>query len=288
MIRRLILTTCAPVALAFFPAPVLAQDEAATHSSTQDEEVFDDMVNAMGELFATEPLTAEQEARLPLAQTIVGKIMPDGAMAEMMDRTLGGTLGPIMAVAADAAPTNKLARMLGVPASQLEIEDTDAAALLSTLDPDWKERQQREAAVMPQIMAEMASTMEPAMRKAMSELYAINFSDSELAEIDGFFSTPTGATFARKSFTMASDPRLVAASIESLPQIMGSFSQLETLMAEATADLGTPRSFADLNKDEKAYLLETTGLSEDDLLAAQGSVETEWDFEEDADETVTE
>ncbi len=271
MICRSFFSTTAALTLALSPVAALAQDAeteetAAIADGDMGEDVLAEMFGALGEMFAVEPLTDGQNARLPLATSIVDKMIPAGSMAEMMDNMMGGTLGPIMEMAGDAGPKQKLAERLGITAFELSnVGEDDAAQLLEVFDPSWKARQAREAELMPKVMGEIMTVMEPPMKRAMSELYAINFSDNELGEIDAFFSTETGANFARKSFTMAADPRIMGATMESLPQLMGAMASIETRMAEATADLGPARTFDQLSSDEKAFVSEVTGMSVDDI-----------------------
>lgn len=246
--------------------PALAQDEEAQAEMSEDGDPLAAMFEGLGSMFAVEPLTEEQESRLPLAQAIVAKIIPDGAMAEMMDGMMGGTLGSIMELAGETIPNEKLAEKLGVSSFELNLSNEEAAELLSVFDPQWEERQRRENALMPGMMSEMMTVMEPTMRKAMSELYAINFTSSELGEIDAFFATSTGASFARKSFSMASDPRVMAASMEALPAMMGAIATIDEKLAEATADLAPVRSFEDLTDAQKARVTEATGLTEQEIL----------------------
>ena len=79
------------------------------------------------------------------------------------------------------------------------------------MDPAFKERSERQMNAFPEVMAEVATIMEPTMRKAMAELFAINFEASELGELDAFFSTAVGSKFARESYKMAADPRILSA-----------------------------------------------------------------------------
>ena len=111
-------------------------------------------------------------------------------------------------------------------------------------------------------MGKMMTATEPVMREAMSQLYAINFDTRELADIDAFFSTESGAAYARKSFTMASDPRMTGAMMQAMPEMMGSFAEIEADMAAAVADLPPVRTYADLDAAQRARLAERSGLEE--------------------------
>lgn len=238
--------------------PVMAQPAPPTEMA--------DAMAMLGEMFKVEPLTPEQEARLPLAQTIVGKIMPDGTMRDIFDGMMGGMFGDLMKMGAETESAQSfVADQLGLYGEDIALSDQQASELADMFDPARKERKAKETEMIPQVIGELMTTMEPTMRKAMSELYAVYFNDTELADIDTFFSTPSGAAYARKSFKMSSDKRIVAATMESLPQMMEQFGTIEAKMKAATAGLPPKRSFAELTAQEKARISSLTGYSVDDL-----------------------
>jgi hypothetical protein len=180
-------------------------------------------------------------------------------MGEMMNSLFSGMLGPLMEMGAQ--PSNaEAAKKLGLDPLDLELDSEQSAEVLALLDPAWKEREERTLAATKVAMTKLMTAMEPAMRDAMAQLYAINFNESELVDIDAFFSTPSGAAYARKSFTMASDPRMMGAMMQSMPEMMGSFAEMEADMAAAVADLPPARTFADLDAAQLARLSELTGL----------------------------
>ena len=276
--RRLLAIVVGTASLAC-GAPVVAQDAGA-----QDASEGEAALASMMELFKAEPLTAEQQARLPAAQAVVAKLLPPGTLQEVMGAMYDRILDPIMALAAQPSEA-AAASQLGVEADLLELDAEQAAEVLALLDPAWRERQERTMAATQAAIGKMMTAMEPTMRSAMSELYAVNFDERELADIDAFFSTESGAAYARKSYAMASDPRLMGAMMQSMPEMMGSFAEMEAELAAATADLPPPRSYVDLGQDQRARLAELTGLGQAEIeagmaraAAAANAAETEeWD-----------
>ncbi|MXO91274.1 DUF2059 domain-containing protein [Pontixanthobacter aquaemixtae] len=269
MFRKVIFTIGASIALT--AQPLAAQDTAEV-----------DPFAALTGMFEVEPLTAEQEARLPLAKGIVDKMIPDGAMREMMEGMFSGSFGDLMSLGAmmeEESPAAFVAGQLGLEQSDISLTSAQASELANMFDPARLERKQKEAEIMPGVMGEMMDVMEPPMRKAMSELYAIHFTQPQLVEIDGFFSTETGAIFARKSFTMASDPRVMSATMEALPAMMGQIGAIEKKMKEAAADLPAARSFEELSEQEQARISELTGFPVDNL--REWSVASGDDYEDD-------
>ncbi len=270
MLRKMGLTIGAAVTLASVPAPAMAQP-------MNDEDAMA-MMAMMAGMFEVEPLTAEQEARLPIAREVVARLIPEGAMAEMMDAMMGGVLGPMMDM--DTAPNAaKVAEQLGLYATELTMDDAAAEEALTLLDPAWRERVAIEREMFPAMMSEMMTTMEPVMKKAMTELYAVHFTGSELTDINAFFKTETGASYARKSFTLASDPRLMATTMEALPDMMGMFETLDTRMEAAMADLPETRDYDELDAAEKARLAQLIGLSEAELEAQRMEADAMVDME---------
>lgn len=218
-----------------------------------------DQVAAMfGGMFPAEPLTPEQVARLPQATRIIARMIPDGTMSELMGTMYDKMLGPIMA-ATDAPADEVVRKGVGIGPAALDLSPAQTAELAGLFDPAYAERHEREKALMPQLMRDVMTAMEPTMRKAMSELYAIHFTQKELDDVEAFFLTESGTAYARKSFSMSSDPRIVSATMESLPQMMAAFAAMEQKVKDATADLPATRSFADLSKAEKARVSKITG-----------------------------
>ena len=275
--RKLIASAAGALALAW-AYPAAAQDEPAEDESA----LGGDFLGAMMGLFAPEPLTAEQEARLPAAQAIVARIVPPGSMGEMMSSMFDGMLGPMMNLAAQ--PSNaEAAKQLGFESYEIELDTEQSAEVLALLDPAWNERQERTMAATKGAVGKMMTAMEPVMREAMSQLYAINFEARELADIDAFFSTESGAAYARKSFAMTSDPRMTGAMMQAMPAMMGSFAEIEADMAAAVADLPPARTYADLDAAQRARLAELTGLEQGEIeegMARAASGEEGGDFED--------
>lgn len=290
MIKRALFA--APVSLALIAAaPLAAQDEGAEAVEAVEEEGAEGEVDMMagmgalfGELFKVEPLTAEQEARLPTATRIAQKVLPDGMMAQMFNTMMGDMLAPLMELGPPPA-SSTISSGLGIGSYELDLTDEQMAELASLIDPVWEERGKREMAVFPEIMGQMMGTLEPSMRKVMAELYAIKFEQAELAQLETFFNTDVGAKFARESYAMATDPRVLGASFEVMPQMIGAMGGMEAAMAEATADLPAKREFSSLSRKEKARISELTGLTAEEIeerIAAAAEAETwmeDWDAE---------
>lgn len=254
----------APASLAAQDAPPpmtvgerLPDDEGVAASDDAAEMAA--LAGVMGGMVKAEPLSPEQQARLPQAQALIAQLIPEGAMAEMSQAMFGNMLGPLEGLMPSGAMPVVAERMGPEVAGRLSEEQ--AVEVANLLDPAWEEREKRIKGLVPEMLTEVMGLMEPTMRKAMSELYAIRFSSGELTDIAGFFATETGAKYARESFTMTSDPRLIAASMEMMPAMFGMLGDMEQRMKARLADLSEPRSFAALSNKERDRVAELTGLS---------------------------
>ncbi|MBX7533855.1 DUF2059 domain-containing protein [Qipengyuania sp. 1XM1-15A] len=246
--KKWILALGAPLALS--AQPVIAQEE-----EQSQEEVF----ATMAEMFKPEPLTAEQQANLPLAREVITMIMPEGAMAEMMGGTFDDMIKPMLELASKMdAPS--LARELGVDMVAREMTDAEIEEASLLVDPVRQERNDRITEMMPELMTGMMQAMEPIMREAMIEVYAANFSTRELTDVATFFKTESGQSYARKSLALQQDPRLVGAVFKALPVMMGSLREMMLEMEKRMADLPAERTWSDLDAAERTRLQALTGL----------------------------
>ena len=256
--KKLLIAFAGPLVLA--AQPVAAQDEGAGDAAMEDA------FAVMAGMFEVEPLTPEQEARMPAARALIDRIMPEGTMAEVMAGTFDGLLGPMLA-ATSTDSASRLSEMLSY-ADVADLSDDEAREALAIIDPAWEERYGLMVEAMESSVTAMMTRMEPVMRNVMAELYAIHFSDQQLADIDGFFATETGAYFARQSYLLVNDPRIMAALFEDPELLMGATFDMIAELETAQASLPATRLYADLTEEQRARLASLTGLSKEELEAA--------------------
>lgn len=221
---------------------------------------------AMAKLFNVPPLTAEQSARLPQANALIARIMPPGTLDELMGSMYERMLGPMMAMAG-APDSAQIARELGIESDDFSLSESEAAQAAAILDPNWKARREREMKAQQGAMAKAMRAIEPPMRKGMAEAYAVAFTAAEMTDIAAFFATPSGASYARKSYALVSDPRIMAASFEAMPAMIEQMKSLEADVKAASADLPPKRRYQDLSAGERGALAKLTGLSPAQLKA---------------------
>lgn len=260
------------IALGFAGTPALAQD--ATEA--------DDIMATIAQAFTADPLTAEEEARVPLATTLIAKMIPDGWYAEAMGASFSALLDPIMEMAGSSAMSvGDLLESTGLSyeqLSQLSEADRDWATVI--IDPAYGERNGLMMNHMLTGITAMMGEMEPALREGMSKAYARTFSAAQLQDIAAFYDTPTGAVFAEKSLLIATDPQVLSASMA--PMMMERMPEIIASMEEATANLPAERGFEELSSEDRRNLASLLGVSVEEL--EQGMASSGDDYWDDAAE----
>jgi hypothetical protein len=235
--------------------PAAAQEDPEHSESAMSPGDLDEFAGMMAGLFQTEPLTEEQNARLPAAQAVVGEMMPDGFYGEMMAGMMDKMLRPMLTMFSQ--PEFVLGARLAVDAETIEaLEEGEQAELTAMLDPAYQARGDAMVAVLTSRMGGMFTAMEGPMREGLSKAYAVRFDDAQLADIAAFFATPTGGEYARESMALFADPQVMQASMQALPAMMSGFGDIESAMREAMAALPAERGYGDLTDAQRERMAE--------------------------------
>lgn len=280
-------TSAAIAALAFAAAPAFSQQQEVsllTESAVASEEDLEfltveeeaaaeferEMAEAFamfGDLFVAEPLDAEQQARLPLAQKMTDQVFPEGSFSVVMEQGMAPMMTAMMG-AATSDPRTQLAQLTGLAPDDLgEVTDENARAALDVLDPQYAARNERVGEILVEMMNDMFAALEPAYRDALSRAFAVRFESDEMEELLVFFDTPVGGKFARESILVQYDPQMMAmmeamgpAMGEVLPKMLGS-------IAEMAEDYPDGRIFNELSEAERARISALLGKGEAELEA---------------------
>lgn len=235
--------------------PAAAQEDPEHSESAMSPGHLDEFAGIMAGLFQTEPLTEEQNARLPAAQAVVGEMMPDGFYGEMMAGMMDKMLRPMLTMFSQ--PEFVLGARLTVDAEAIEaLEEAEQAELTAMLDPAYQARGDAMVAVLTSRMGGMFTAMEGPMREGLTKAYAVRFDDAQLADIAAFFATPTGGEYARESMALFADPQVMQASMQALPAMMSGFGDIESAMREAMAALPAERGYGDLTEAQRERMAE--------------------------------
>lgn len=235
-----------------FAQPVLAQEAAPDMSG---------LAAAMGEMFKAEPLTPEQQARLPQAEMVVGHLFPPGTYRKMMDQMMGPLMDGLMNQFGQLRVAD-LARVGGVEeATLVAMGDAKLGEISAILDPAFEERNRIIGEATVGLVAGVVERIEPSYRAGLARAFATRFSGAELDELSRFFSTPVGARYAGESMLIYADPQVMAAMNEMMPAMLEMMPGMIADMQAKTAHLPKPRTPADLSDAELDQLARLLGVS---------------------------
>ena len=260
--RSFVYAAACGAALVATPLAAQAQTGAATEEVSQQR--LEEISSMMSNLFVADPLTAQQEARLPAAQAVVGAMMPDGFYGTMMTDIVDKMMRPMMTMF--SSPEIILSARLDLDEEAIgQLTEAEQAEISAMLDPAFDQRVDAIIGVMTEKMGGMFAVMEDPMREGLSKAYAVRFDDNQLADIAAFFATPTGSVYAKESMALFSDPQVMQASMKALPAMMSGFGNIETAMEESMANLPKEAAYSDLTAAQRQRLAELLGIEPEDL-----------------------
>ncbi len=192
---------------------------------------------------AAQPVFAENEAvsadpaKQKLAENMAGKIIPPGSYEKMMkdmsvqlaDTIIAQTLGMDASTFAMAKEGDE------APAEGKTLGDLAAEA-----DPNFKERMDIMMRVTFDEMGKLMSAMEPAARGALANVYARKYTTQQLTDMNGFFATPSGSTFAADFMSTFTDKEMMTAMMGQMPKVLEAMPEIMKKVEAATAHLPPP------------------------------------------------
>jgi hypothetical protein len=208
-----------------------------------------------GTTFVVPPVMAETEAvaadpaRQKLAETMAGKIIPAGSYEKMM-KDMSVQLADTI-----------IAQTLGMDASTFAmtkegeasaVEGKTLGELAAEADPNFKERMDIMMRVTFDELGKLMSAMEPAARGALANVYARKYNTKQLTDMNGFFATPSGSTFAADFMSTFTDKEMMTAMMGQMPKVLEAMPDIMKKVEAATAHLPLPPSAAIAEGADKA------------------------------------
>jgi hypothetical protein len=210
-------------------------------------------------------VTAPSPAKLVVATRIASRLLPDGIYRKMM----GGTLTKMMDGMTDqitSLPLSSLAEMGGLaPEKVKSLGSGTMKEMMAILDPAFDQRMKITMSMMMGDMVDLMSSMEPSVREGMAEAYARRFTDTQLADLEQFFATPTGSQYAAQSMEIFADPALVSRMQAMVPKMMQAMPAMMKKVGDATASLPKPKTTSELTASDKAKLAKLMGIDPKDM-----------------------
>ncbi|MEL6828246.1 MAG: DUF2059 domain-containing protein, partial [Pseudomonadota bacterium] len=135
--------------------------------------------------------------------------------------------------------------------------DRTLAEVSREADPHFEERMQISTRVMMDEMVTLMTTMEPAIRDALVNIYARKFTVAQLGEMNRFFATDTGSAFARDYMMVFVDPEMMESMMSMVPQMMQAMPDIMEKVKDATSHLPPVKmpgseGFDDSNVDDSS------------------------------------
>lgn len=249
--------------------PAAEASQADGDTAGEAPAAFDDPALAlamMQTMFAAPELTAEQEARLPLATQLAERMLPNGIYARAMTETFSSFIDPIMGMAPQNMPVYDMSERLGVEYALVDgLDQAQQEEIGRILDPVYEQRGRAAVDFVMGKTTEMMALIEPGMRRGVARSFATRLDEQQLGAVVAFFDTPAGAAFAQHSMLAFSDRQTISALMAEMPRLMESMPNFETAVAEATASLPAEREYADLSAADRRRLAKLLGISEGEL-----------------------
>ena len=159
-------------------------------------------------------------ARLAEARQATMLMFPKGAYAEAMNGFANRTADRVLDMSeADFAalapvPKDKKANAAKVPSTE------PLRLVLAKKDPMSDAKIAAVRAFVSTMLVKLGEVAEPKFREGMSRSLARKFDARQLAEIQGFLATPTGAAYGRQMVGLWFEPDVMRGTVEALPEMM--------------------------------------------------------------------
>lgn len=195
-------------------------------------------------------------ARLSAAKVTVDYLFPLGTYERMMKGTMDQMMDSIISQSFDR-PMAETMKGMGIDDPELdELGDASINDMMLERDPHFRERMQISTRVMTNEMVDLMTSMEPALRKSLANIYARKFTADQLAEMNAFFATETGGAFARDYMMVFVDPEMMQSMMSFVPEMMQAMPAIMEKVEEATAHLPPPKRAEYPEEDSDASMAE--------------------------------
>jgi Uncharacterized protein conserved in bacteria (DUF2059) len=204
--------------------------------------------------------TVGESAALASATRIAEALLPDGTYRTMMSGTFDKMLSGMMDQMTDL-PMREILVASGMKEEDVpQIQPDAMKEVLAIIDPAYKQRIDLGMNAMMSGMVDMMSKYEPAVRAGLAEAYARRFTPPQLGELERFFATPTGKSYAAQSMLIYTDPAVMDRMMAMVPEMMQQMPKMIGAMTEATKGLPKQRTYKDLSKAERLRVAQALGI----------------------------
>lgn len=200
------------------PSGTTVSEKAKTAAKADPMQAMAAMTKLFDKFFPAGP--DPDPARLAIARQATMTMFPKGAYAEAMngfmnrtaDRVLDMSEADFMALA--PTPKDKKAKDAKVPSTE------PLRLVLAKKDPTADAKIAAVRAFVGTMFVKLGEVAEPKFREGMARSLARKFDAKQLADIQAFLATPTGAAYGRQMIGMWFEPDVLRGSFEMMPEMM--------------------------------------------------------------------
>ena len=229
-------TTATPVTETTFAPPVVALAPAKADSKaktkTDPMQAMGAMLKMFDKLFPAGP--EPEPARLAAARQATMMMFPKGtygrAMSGFIDKTADRVLDmseadfvEMFPETEDTGKKSKKAKVKKGPPSTEPLRLT-----LAKKEPNFDAKLAAARAFAGTMIVKFGDAVEPKFREGMSRALARKFDARQLAEIQAFLATPTGAAYGREMVGLWFEPDVMRSSFELFPEMIRLMPEMAT------------------------------------------------------------
>ena len=225
--------------LAVLASPAVAAPKTAAKNRSPMEAMsppnLDAMMGVFDKLFP--PQADPDPARLALARTSVAAMWPDGAYRDMMVGFAGGMVDNVMRLKKSDLPVGTRKTAKADASADLSLHDAAAAK-----DPYFDERVAAIRAAVTDEFGRVSAVIDPRVRDGMARAMARRFDARQLTDINGFFATPSGRSFAAQYMQLWLDPDMLRGLMGAMPEMIKLMPDVMKRVKEANDKFPAPPS----------------------------------------------
>jgi len=186
---------------------------------------------------APQSAAASDPARLALARTTIDSVWPTGTYEKMMRGAMSSVIDHMM----DSMFDMKIGDMVpGHAPDDPKLARQTLREAMAKEDPHFMERMQITNRVMFEEMIPLLNRIEPGIREGLAQVYARKFTAAQLEDLNRFFATPTGRTYAPEAMMAFMEPEIVQQVGSFAPEFMKEMPRIMDKVKAATAHLPPP------------------------------------------------
>lgn len=176
-------------------------------------------------------LSTPEPDRLMIANRIVARLFPAGTTERSLRTTMDELMIPMIDRALELT-ISEAVDLFGVPENLNPLDGNENADkkiydLLAESDPKFREKMGIVFDAYAEITGLSSEPIEPALAGALARDYARKYDLEQLNDLDAFFSTPTGALFAKDFMLSTASIDMVQTALKEFPAIAKNADAIE-------------------------------------------------------------